>query len=368
MLNKKSVAVVVSAYNEETQIADVIKTMPKWVDRIVVVNDASQDKTAEVVKSLFSSEFNKSDSGPFLSRSEVLTSTAKKADLVVLEVFKEEAELLVPYKIESPNPATDRIVLLTHLRNGGKGAAVATGYAYCRDYMFDCVVTIDGDGQMDLDELEAICMPVVSGEVDFVKGNRLSHRSASKVIPTVRLIGNSILSILTKIASGYWSISDSQTGYTSTSKEALEKIKLHKIYLRYGMPNDILVKMNIAGCRVKEIPIRPVYGVGEVSKMRISKVIPTVSLLLTKSFFKRLWLKYFIKSFHPLFILYHLGFVFLFAAFVLGIYIAWQLFVFGPRPALGYYFMFVTLVVLAFQSILFAMWMDIQDNERLMKY
>ena len=139
-----------------------------------------------------------------------------------------------------------------------------------------------GDGQMDPDELEDICLPIIQNEADYVKGNRLIHKSAKYVIPKARFIGNSVLSMLTKIASGYWHISDTQTGYTAISLKALEKIDIYDIYKSYGMPNDLLVKLNIVYCSVKEIPIKPVYKVGEKSKMKITKVIPRVTLLLIK--------------------------------------------------------------------------------------
>jgi hypothetical protein len=143
-----------------------------------------------------------------------------------------------------------------------------------------------GDGQMDPAELEGICTPVIQDGIDYVKGNRLIHRSAWLVIPRVRFFGNSILSILTKLASGYWRVSDTQTGFTAISLKALNAVKLHKIYRSYGMPNDMLVKLNIAQCTLKEVEIKPIYRVGEQSKMKIFKVIPRVSLLLIRCFLR----------------------------------------------------------------------------------
>ena len=106
-------------------------------------------------------------------------------------------------------------------------------------------------------------------------------------------------------------VSDTQTGYTAISLNALKSIRLYDIYKRYGMPNDMLVKLNMSYCTIREIPIKPVYRIGEESKMKIYKVIPKISYLLFKSFFKRIWIKYFIKDFHPLFILYNLSFILL---------------------------------------------------------
>ena len=224
-----------------------------------------------------------------------------------------------------------------------------------------------GDGQMDPNELIDICEPVVFENIDYVKGNRLIHRSAWLVIPKTRFFGNSILSILTKLASGYWRISDTQTGYTATSKKALNAIKIYDIYKSYGMPNDMLVKLNIAYCSLREIEVKPVYNVGEQSKMKVLKVIPTVSFLLIKSFFKRLWVKYLFKDFHPLFLLYHFSFI-LFGASIPFlskiIYLSYNP-IRDISEATILAFMFLMISSLNF--FLFAMWMDIQDNERLYK-
>ena len=219
---------------------------------------------------------------------------------------------------------------------------------------------------MDPDELEDICMPVVAEGVDYVKGNRLIHRSALLVIPKVRYFGNSILSIMTKLASGYWKVSDTQTGFTAISNKALNAIRVHDIYRSYGMPNDMLVKLNIAFCTLREVEIKPIYDVGEQSKMKIFKVIPRVSWLLFKSFFMRLWVKYLFRDFHPLFILYHF-------AFLLGL--LWLPYAFkvggamfsGDNLSFETLFAFTFLGISGAQSFLFAMWMDIQDNERLYK-
>jgi hypothetical protein len=174
------------------------------------------------------------------------------------------------------------------------------------------------------------------------------------------------LSILTKIASGYWHISDTQTAFTAISLKALKQIKLHKLYPSYGYPNDMLVKLNTNFCSITEVPIKPVYEIGEQSKMKIFKVIPRISSILIKGFFRRLWQKYMVKSFHPLFILYQIGFLLLTVSVPFGIKILFKVFTQNPAnpvTVLAFIFLFIS----GFQSILFAMWMDIQDNERLNK-
>lgn len=365
MLHGKKVAVVVPCYNEETQIAMVIETMPPFVDRIVIVNDKSKDRTAEVVLDYIAKDTSpKVEILPFPNK--VIPNRYNEADQVVEKMNMEEIKYYTRQEIANKNPNTDRIILINHLENGGVGAGISSGYKWCKDHEIECVAVMAGDGQMDPSELEAICTPVILEDIDYVKGNRLRHPSAKFVIPKVRFFGNSVLSMLTKIASGYWKISDTQTGYTAISLRALNAIKIYEIYKSYGMPNDLLVKLNIAGCTLKEITIKPVYRVGEQSKMKVGRVIRRVSWLLLKLFFHRLWTKYFFRDFHPLFLLYNLSFVLgifcvpyflkIVKAFVLGQTLSYE-------PLLAFFFLFSG----AFQSLFFAMWMDIQDNERLYK-
>ena len=365
MLRNKTIAVVIPAYNEETQIREVIESMPDFVDKIVIVNDCSKDKTADIVQSFWKTKNNE---GIALKNSldVVIEGRFERANRVMQTHLKEELKRFIPSEVVNVNPETERIILINQLQNAGVGSAIARGYKWCKDYNIDCTAVMAGDGQMDPAELESICLPVVEENIDYVKGNRLIHRSALLVIPKVRYFGNSILSILTKVASGYWHVSDTQTGYTAISQKALQSIRLYDIYKSYGMPNDMLVKLNIAFCTLREIEIKPIYDVGEQSKMKIAKVIPRISWLLFKSFFKRLWIKYLFRDFHPLFLLYNLSFVLLFACvpyfykIVHAMIIQTQI---GTLPVLAFFFMFIS----GIQFLLFAMWMDIQDNERLYK-
>ena len=365
MLQNKTIAVVIPAYNEEKQIASVIETIPAFVDKIIVVNDCSTDKTAEIIKHFRETEINISiEIKPISTHS--TSGKYNNAQRLLINQLQEEIKKFPKATIENVSPETDRIIQINLLKNSGVGAAIARGYKWCKDYGIDCTAVMAGDGQMNPDELESICTPIVESNIDYVKGNRLIHRSALLIIPKIRYFGNSVLSILTKIASGYWHVSDTQCGYTAISNKALNALRLYAIYPRYGMPNDILVKLNIAMCTIKEVEIKPVYNIGESSKMKIGNVIPRISWLLFKSFFKRLWIKYLFRDFHPLFILYNFGLILvlislpylykILKAIILSIDI-------GYLPVIAFVFLFIT----GIQSLLFAMWMDIQDNERLYK-
>jgi glycosyltransferase involved in cell wall biosynthesis len=363
LIKNKTIAVVVPCYNEESQIGMVIESMPDFVDRIIIVNDDSSDNTASVVKKLIASERFNSTSDVF--KNKIIPNLYNKAEQVLEKVNSEEIIFYTKQEIHKTN-IKSKIVLINHQENGGVGAAISSGYKWCKDHNIDCTAVMAGDGQMDPAELKSICYPVVSEGIDYVKGNRLIHRSALLVIPKIRYFGNSILSILTKLASGYWHISDTQTGFTAISNKALNAIRIHKIYKSYGMPNDLLVKLNIAFCSIREVEIKPIYNVGEQSKMKILRVIPTVSWLLIKSFFKRLWIKYLFRDFHPLFLLYNASFLLGFGSILYGYKIINHIVENQPLNQLTL-LAFIFLFISGFQSFLFAMWMDIQDNERLVK-
>ncbi len=289
-----------------------------------------------------------------------------EAEMVLQEEAEKELDKYVPSEIVNKNPETDRIILINNLKNGGVGSGIARGYKWCSDHDIDVTAVMAGDGQMDPSELEGLCLPVIDENVDYVKGNRLRHPSAKIVIPKIRFFGNSVLSALTKISSGYWRISDTQTGYTAISLKALKSIQIYDIYSSYGMPNDLLVKLNIISASLREITIKPIYRVGEESKMKVGKVVRRVSWLLFRLFFKRLWSKYFFRDFHPLFLFYHVSFVLFALSFPYGLKII-KYIALGKtmsfEPLIAFLFLFTS----AFQSLMMAMWMDIQDNERLYK-
>jgi glycosyltransferase involved in cell wall biosynthesis len=365
MLNNKTIGVVIPAYNEEKQIRLVLDSMPSFVDRIVVINDGSGDNTAEVV-----GEYMKKLPASGLTLPSIVGTLVPNkynlADQLLNDGLIAENQNLTPCEVIEVEKDRGRIILINLNKNSGVGAAVARGYKWCKDHAIDCVVKIDGDGQMDPGEIESICHPVVFEGIDYVKGNRLIHKSAHLVIPRVRFLGNSILSILTKVASGYWSISDTQTAFTAISSEALNSIDLAGIYPIYGYPNDLLVKLNINFCSIREVAIKPVYRIGEESKMKIRRVIPRLSWLLIRLFFKRIWNKYLFKSFHPLFMLYHIAMILLVVSipFLVKILIlAFKDLQANPVTVLAFVFLFIS----GFQSLLFAMWMDIQDNDRLQR-
>ncbi|MGC9400535.1 MAG: glycosyltransferase family 2 protein [Anaerolineae bacterium] len=316
MYRDNTVAVVVPAYNEQKLIRRVIETMPDYVDYIVVVDDCSQDATADVVRSY-------------------------KAQL------------------------GERLVLLEHETNQGVGGAIATGYKWCRDHEIDAVAVMAGDAQMDPADLPALLDPVVRGEVDYAKGNRLFTGDAWRQIPRVRYLGNSAMSLLTKIASGYWHVADSQSGYTVINLKALKTIDWDKMYKRYGQPNDLLVRLNIHSFRVRDVPVTPVYDIGEDSGVRPIQMIPRLSWLLLKLFVYRMWQKYVIRDFHPLLFFYALAFFLLAASVPLGLRVFYKWLILGQNIPSINALAWMSGTIAGLQSLFFAMWFDMEYNREL---
>jgi glycosyltransferase involved in cell wall biosynthesis len=312
VLEGKRVAVVVPAHNEERLIAETLRTIPEFVDRIYVVDDRSDDRTAEAVR-----ELNYS-----------------------------------------------RVQLIEHERNQGVGGAIVTGYKQAREDRMDVTAVMAADAQMDPDDLEMLAGAVARGEVDYAKANRLFTGQAWDVIPRYRYLGNAVLSLLTKIASGYWHIADSQSGYTAVSLQYLDLLDLDRIYRRYGFPNDLLVHLNVWNARVRDYPSRPIYGVGERSGIRLRKVIPTISWLLVKGFFWRMREKYVIRDFHPLVFFYALGILATLIGLGLGI-AEIVLRILGNDITPATIVLVALLLISGSQFTLFAMWFDMESNRDL---
>jgi glycosyltransferase involved in cell wall biosynthesis len=317
MLEGRRVYVVIPAYNEEKLIGKVLDTMPEWVDRMIAVDDASTDETPRILCAA-------------------------------------EARL------------GKRLRIVRHERNRGVGAAIISGYEAALEELEgkDMVAVMAGDAQMDPADLPRLLAPLMKDQADYTKGNRLFTGEAWRIIPRHRYLGNAALSFATKIASGYWHVADSQSGYAAITAETLSVLELRRLYPRYGFPNHLLVELNIYDFRVRDVTMRPVYDVGEVSGIRLPKVIPTISWLLFKCYFWRMKEKYIIRDFHPLVFFLAMGLLLTVFGFGFGVYIVYLRIVTGGLSPNGVIFDALCLIM-GMQMIFFAMWMDMEHNKGL---
>lgn len=239
----RRIGVAVPAYNECLLIGDTLKTMPDFVDRIYVVDDASTDNTFELVKAMVDC----------------------------------------------------RIIALHHEVNGGVGAAVVTAYKQALSEEMDITAVMAGDNQMDPAYLPHLIDPIVEGIADFTKGDRLANRNLRTGMSPWRLLGNIILTHLTRIASGYWRIRDPQNGYVAISRRALSFLDLDSVYRGFAFENDLLVKLNVQYVNVVNVPIPARYG-RETSKIKYGPFIVKTAAYLMRAFIWRITKKYIVRD------------------------------------------------------------------------
>jgi glycosyltransferase involved in cell wall biosynthesis len=309
------VGVVVPCHSEAKNIENVLRKMPDYIDHVYVVDDMSSDNTIEMAQRYIDSH-------------------------------------------------SQAITLLKHSENQGVGGAIATGYKQALVDEMDAVAVMAGDDQMDPGNLPALLDPIVAGEADYTKGNRYLDENPWEKIPKIRFMGNAALSLLTKMASGYWHVIDSQTGYTVISTKALRRMDLDRLWRRYGYPNHMLVMLNIQNAVVRDVPIKAIYHENAVSGIRISRIMPHLAYLLFKWFLWRMWVKYVLRDFHPLVLFYFLSWVMLVLTVVLGMRLSIMWVFNGVIPqinALAALFAFTNCIQAAF----FAMWFDMDYNKHL---
>ena len=307
------IAVVIPAYRAAASIEEVIRGIPAWVSLIVVVEDGGGDNTAGLVSSM---------------------------------------------AITDP-----RIHLVCHSSNQGVGGAVVSGYRLACQLGAEIIVKIDSDGQMDPFYIDKLILPLLNDEADYSKGNRFMNSNVLKNMPKVRLIGNSALSFLLKITSGYWNVMDPTNGYTAIHTAILEKLDLNKISKRYFFESDMLIHLNIINAVVQDINIPSKYG-NEVSFLSLGKAIIQFPFKLTKGFVKRIFLKYFIYDFNMASVYILLGLPMFFLGILLGL-IGWRdSIIHGTAKPLGTIMLLALTITLSFQMLLQAISIDINSTPK----
>jgi glycosyltransferase involved in cell wall biosynthesis len=236
MLSGVRVIVVVPAWNEAPRIGRVVRGVPRLVDSIVVVDDASTDGTSDAVR---------------------LASDP-------------------------------RVEVVRHAHNRGVGAAIATGYRWAiasAGSPDDAFVVMAGDGQMDPGDLPSLVGPIARGEADYVKGDRFQHPDTVRTMPCARRFGGLALSWATSRAIGV-PVHDSQCGYTAIARGACARLDLDALWPSYGYPNDLLSQLALRGLRIAEVPVRAIYA-DEVSRLKLRHV-PAVAGLVARAAIARL--------------------------------------------------------------------------------
>jgi len=307
----RRVAAVVPALNEVAHIADVLRRMPECVDLIVVVDDGSSDGTAAAAEAL----------------------------------------------------GDQRIEVIRHSERRGVGGATVTGMRRALERGADLIVKVDGDGQMDPQQIAVLLDPLVHDGYDYAKGNRFLHASALRQMPVPRLIGNFAMTFLTKLASGYWHIFDPQNGYLAITARALRGLDLNRVAPGFFFENSMLIQLNILGCRVKDVAIPAHYG-DENSSLRVNRILATFPFQLARGFCTRIWEKYMLRDFSPIALFWLVGFPLMLFGGTLGM-IVWVHSLASGRPATtGTVMLSVLPFLIGFELILQAIILEIRESPR----
>jgi len=311
MMDNAKIAVVIPAFRVGDTIKGVVLSIPDFVDYIVVVDDACPDLSGK------------------------------------------EAE------------KTDRrnLAVIYHERNQGVGGALVSGYRKAMELGCEIVIKIDGDGQMDPKHISNLISPLIHDEADYTKGNRFQDLRALKTMPKIRLFGNSALSFMVKLASGYWNIIDPTNGYTAIHRRVLDRLDLPKISRGYFFEADMLIHLNIINAVVKDVGMSAKYA-DESSSLNIRKAVLQFPLKLLDGLIRRVFLKYFIYDFNMASVYILLGIPIFLVSVVWGMF-EWIDSVVSGVPRTAGTIMLVALpIILSFQMLLQAINIDIYSVPR----
>ena len=311
MYKEKTIVTVVPAHNEARHIAQVIATTPDFVDHVIVVDDCSQDGTSEAALACGDS----------------------------------------------------RLITLTTPSNQGVGGAVILGYRKSMELGGDIVVKMDGDGQMLPEYLSTLLDPIIDHGYGYAKGNRFLASNSVEQMPRRRLLGNIVLTFLTKLASGYWHIFDPQNGYTAIKADVLRSLDLDTVHKRFFFENDILVNLNFRNVRVKDVPIPARYG-EEVSDISLFRIGFTFPILLLRRYFRRIYQKYVLRDFSPIALFLFLGAALFSWGILFGFYIWIKSYITQHPTSTGTIMLALLPLILGFQLLLQAFVMDIQQTPK----
>jgi len=310
----KKIAVIVPAYNEELLIKKTIDSIPEMVGEIILINDCSTDNTKNIIKEEMKSN--------------------KKINLINLE------------------------------KNSGVGFAIVKGYEEAYKKNYDIGVVMPGDAQALPEDFESLVAPVLNETVDYTKGNRLKYKGVSSIMPKHRFFGNTLLTLLTKFASGYYHIMDPQMGYTALNLKILPDLNIQSLIKRYGYPGHLLYLLNLADAKVADVEVKPHYG-EEKSGIRLITFIPKLVYLLIKLFFSRVLKKLVIQNLSPAGISYMFSFLMLFTSIPIFSFRSISKYInSGYVPSLTFIAL-TTSVILFFIFFLFGILFDVQENREL---
>ena len=261
------------------------------------------------------------------------------------------------------NCADVRVRVIFNKSNKGVGGATISGYLEALKIGSDVVVKVDGDGQMDPALIPDLIHPILSGEADYTKGNRFFNLASLKSMPLIRLFGNSVLSFVSKLASGYWNVMDPTNGFTAIHASVLKVLPLEKIDERYFFESDMLFRLNTVRAVVKELPMEASYGC-EKSGLQIHRIIFDFPTKYITCVFKRIFYNYYLRDFNFCSVQLLLGTMFMLFGMIFG-GINWYFYYLRQSATpMGTIMIAALPVILGFQMLLAAINYDVMNVPR----
>lgn len=308
MYKKSEVAIVIPAYNEEKLITKTVTSLPDFIDYVIVVNDASTDDTLDVITKLSKTE--------------------------------------------------SKLVIVDNEKNAGVGASVVNGFRKAIDMKVDIIGVMAGDAQCDPTYIQDMLDELISNKLDYVKANRFVHLDELGQMPLFRRVGNIVITILTKFATGYYSVFDSQNGYGFFTRSILERINLKRIGNRYDYENTLLLELAYLGAKIEDIPVPAIYG-DEVSSIPVIKTVRRALSVLWSGFWRRIYYRYILYNFHPIALFLFGGLLLTFLGSIYGAFLLFEKIVHHLSPSSGTVMLAVLPLILGFQLLLTAFILDV---------
>ncbi len=313
MYRNLRVAAILPCYNEEKLITKTITTLPDFVDHIIAVDDLSTDKTWKTIQGL-----------------------AKK---------------------------NKRVIPIHHTVNQGIGGAYVSGFEKALGNGADLIFTMAGDAQCNPKYMSNMADTLIDENLDYVKANRFVHLEALRQMPTFRRVGNTIITILTKFSSGYYSIFDSQNGYGVFKKKTLENLPVEHIGRRYDYENTLLISLAIMGAKIKDEAVPAIYG-DEESTIPVFKTTMRALKVVWLGFWRRIYNKYVIVNFHPIALFIFCGLFLTGIGTLFGLYLLVAKIGYSITPSSGTVMLAVLPIILGFQLLLSAITMDMNNENK----
>lgn len=313
MFRGLKVTALIPSFNEEKLIRKTIDSLPPCIDEVIAVNDGSTDGTLAALRD-----------------------------------------------IASHDP---RIRIIDNKTNMGLGASMRKAFRAFLESDGELACVLPGDAQHDGTTIPGMLETLLDNNLDYVKPNRFLEFESLRQMPRYRRLGNMIITILTKFATGYYSIFDSQNGGGVFPRATLARLPVHLIGDRYDYENTLLIALAVIGAKVRDFPAPAIYGDEDSTIKLIPTAIRALYITFT-GFWRRIWYSYVYYNFHPIALFLFSGVALFVVGFGFCMFIVVERLAYGNSPSTGTVMLGVLPLILSFQLVLTAILMDVNNEVR----